>query len=448
MTKHLGWIALLGICVSLNSAIAQQFGMERLQIAYIVGNKDYQAIQSLRNTENDAEDIAEAIEDYGFQPRLHVNQSVGEFDQTFGELLDDLSHASERGMFIDVFFYFAGHGVEIDGQNLLLPIDVRPSSGGRFTARGIERQSIALDDVLRELSANSHRVIVVLDSCREDPFLDSQSDARSIATARFASPPRLAIGTIVFYCAGLNQVARDYLPTDDPFARSNGVCTRHFLDVLREGASTFEAAANEVQGRVHEATLPHYDTPQTPAIYDQLVSSYDMNSIGDYGRFANAIAMLSQEVTSADASLTIRGLNDEQIPFSPVATGVDFLSSDLRGRILSGSEDADAALDPLFGTNLSIFFRPDRLEAAQEIANLMNELGANTSVVSTDLAEVTMFPQGTNRIVGLSQLTDQEELVLDEIIQILNAREDEQGEALNSTRTEALLSGPIQIQLY
>lgn len=440
-------VLFLGAGVTLASA--QQAEVDRVQIAYIVGNKDYQFLRSLRSTQNDAEDIAEAISFYGFEFRLELNQTVDEFDSSFGALIDDLTQARNEGSLVDVFFYFAGHGVEISGRNHLLPVDFRPPNSDRVTERALERQAIALDDVLRELSASSHRVILVLDSCRDDPFPDENMSARSIATARFASPPNLAVGTLVFYCAGLNQIARDFLPTDDLSARTNGVCTRHLVNVLMDGVATFESAANEVQGRVYESTLPFFDPPQTPAIYDQLVRSYVMNGNEEYGEVAAALTRLGDSINSSDASLAFldnrSGTNGGAIS-AYNAGEFELFASDFRGAI--SEQFASTDVEPLLGSNMTIYFRPDRLESAQAIANEMGSLGVNMSVVSTDLSEIAELPPGTNRIVSLDELSTQEEQVLSAITQVLDGRVMDDLEPLEVTRVDALRSGPVQIQLY
>lgn len=420
-------LLILAFIFQISSALAQ--GTENYRAAFVIGNKNYDHLRSLKNTANDAVDIADVLATYRFDTQLFIDQDIDTFVDDFSIFLTAMEDAKSSGKSTDAIFYYAGHGIESSGQNFLLPTDFSSSNLSSFK---IERQAISLSEVLSQLSRVADRTIVILDACRDDPFSDQQAAARSVARARFASPPSLATGTIVFYCAGLNQTAKDFLPTDDPLERGNGVCTRFIIETLRDSPGSFEDAANRIQELVYNATLAHFTPAQTPAIYDQLVGSYRMDGQTDVKLAALIESDITTQIASQDAS---------------ISSDFELFSSDLRGGF--ASNPTSQISQPLLGSSLSIFFRPDRLMDAQEISSQLSQLGANVSVIGTDLAEVTEFPAGTNRVVSLTEMTRTEEQILSRVNEVLEQRSftDSQQSTVN-TRLNALRSGPIQLQLF
>ena len=167
-------------------------------------------------------------------------------------------------------------------------------------------------------------------------------------------PAQVAVGTIIFYCAGIGQQAKDFLPGDGD-AERNGVCTRFLLKVLGTDPVSFEAAANDVQLLVHQATSPFFTPAQTPAIYDQMIGSYvlkqpDPEPVAIAARATRDVAF---EIAARDVAAS---------PYDA------FTSSSVRGMrqaINNGLADVaavppppEAAQAPLSGTSVGIFFEP------------------------------------------------------------------------------------------
>ena len=141
------------------------------RVALVVGNGAY-AANPLPNPPNDAVDIAAALKDAGFEVTLVTDADLAAFDQAVSSFASRLGGA-ETGL-----FYYAGHGVAVDGRNYLIPVSPRIDE-----APGVKAKSVALDTVVGRMEQSGVRtVLVFLDSCRDNPFPGaSRSGTRGLA---------------------------------------------------------------------------------------------------------------------------------------------------------------------------------------------------------------------------------------------------------------------------
>ncbi|HRQ89834.1 MAG TPA: caspase family protein, partial [Bacteroidia bacterium] len=136
---------------------ARTEAQDQRRIALVVGNDDYQHASKLSNAVNDSRSVAKALRHVGFDV-IHVeNASIDQFDEA-------LSKFMANGRKADVgLFYFAGHGIEFDEQNFLLPVDASPENHAQ-----LKRQAMSLEDVLEGLkNVNLSAKMAVLDCCRD-----------------------------------------------------------------------------------------------------------------------------------------------------------------------------------------------------------------------------------------------------------------------------------------
>ena len=190
------------------------------RIALVFGMADYRHLPPLTNTKNDAVAISETLEGIGFDVTLSVDASGAEMER----LLDDFAFRSEVADL--ALIYFAGHGIEVQGENFMIPVDANVASN-----RDVQSQSPSLKNLLSAVDRARKMRIVILDSCRDNPLGDSInlaaaeiSDADSATeTTRgggglaAAKPDR---GTLVAFAAKDGQVALDGTGTNSPFALS------------------------------------------------------------------------------------------------------------------------------------------------------------------------------------------------------------------------------------
>lgn len=187
------------------------------RVALVIGISDYKAIPPLKNTLNDARAIAQTLERIGFE----VSQLS---DPGADTIRQELSRFSFRAETADLaLIYFAGHGVEVQGENFLIPADAEVASN-----KDIQAQSVSLKDFLATVDRARKMRIVILDSCRDNPFGDSlasdmETSGTAVATAARSIGQGLAApspdrGTLVAFAAKDGNVALDGAGENSPFA--------------------------------------------------------------------------------------------------------------------------------------------------------------------------------------------------------------------------------------
>lgn len=230
--------------------------------AFVVGIDNYENVGSLAKARNDARAVAGALEEIGFRTQLLIDA-----DET--ALLTELTRFSgQLDPGDEVVFYFAGHGVEIDGRNYLLPADVPSVQPGQELV--VTRGALPVSDVIDQFNARGVRLsLLILDACRDNPFetLGTRSLGRSVGLGREEAPE----GTFVMFSAGAGQQALDRLSTDDP--NPNSVFTRVLLPRLTEPGLPLRTMVREVRSEVRALgrTVAH---EQFPAVYDQLDGAF------------------------------------------------------------------------------------------------------------------------------------------------------------------------------
>lgn len=197
------------------------------RVALVLGNAQYDGISTLVNAVNDAEDMAAELRRLGFTVVTEVDHGRDQARaaiERFGELA--------RGADVALMFY-AGHGVEVGGQNYLIPVDFSASA-----AAAPDEQAIALREVLAAMSGAALQV-VVLDACRNAAFEGGGGGG-------WAPPPSVDGGTLVAYGTAPGDVA-----SDNPGGR-NGLFTSALLAELKVPGLEAAELMRRVTRRVRE----------------------------------------------------------------------------------------------------------------------------------------------------------------------------------------------------
>ena len=189
------------------------------RVALVIGMGAYENITPLKNTVNDADLIAAKLQEVGFNVTVATDKS-----QT--ELLDILQTFSFQAETADLaLIYYAGHGVEVAGLNYLVPVDAKVAK-----AEDITRVGISLNQVLKSVEAARKMRVVILDSCRNNPFagiagfndgVDTSLSGNTTdpnAPKQGLAPVNPDLGTLVAYAAKDGQVALDGLGGNSPYA--------------------------------------------------------------------------------------------------------------------------------------------------------------------------------------------------------------------------------------
>lgn len=230
------------------------------RLAFVVGINDYLHIPKLDKAVGDALAMSALLTNIGFKvtpvinpTRRALNIAVGEFAAKLRQ--DDL-----------VFVHFSGHGVEIDGDNILLPADVpKPKAGQEMT---VKHEGIGLRRLINQISGSGARArVFVVDACRDNPF--EQPGMRTTASLRGLTRIEAPSGTFIMYSAGYRQTALDRLNPED--SEPTSVYTRVLLNKLAVPGKPLARIAREVRNEV-ESLAQSVGHEQRPAYYDELSS--------------------------------------------------------------------------------------------------------------------------------------------------------------------------------
>jgi len=202
------------------------------RIALVMGNSVYKNVPALTNPARDADTIASSLRAVGFKTVQLRN------DLTREKLTDALqSFAAEADKADWAVVYFAGHGLEVNGTNYLIPVDARLAAD-----RDVEFEAVPLDRVMNAVSGAKRLRLVMLDACRDNPFANQMR--RSVATrtiGRGLANVEPEAGTLVVYAAKHGQVALDGDGGNSPFVtaltkRMNtpGLEVRRLFDHVRD----------------------------------------------------------------------------------------------------------------------------------------------------------------------------------------------------------------------
>jgi hypothetical protein len=194
--KNIKHIIMLILSFVFSVSVSAQFGGNRY--ALIIGNADYKNITPpLPNTINDAADIAAALQKLGYQVDMRKNSNINDFDASVERFINNLARNPQN----EGFFWYAGHGVQIDGENYLLPIDIQTE-----TKSQIERGSYSLNTLLKGFERSQNKVnVVILDACRNNP-LQSATRGITLGLAAVGAVPR---DLIIMYSTAAGSTADD-----------------------------------------------------------------------------------------------------------------------------------------------------------------------------------------------------------------------------------------------
>jgi tetratricopeptide (TPR) repeat protein len=187
------------------------------RVALVIGNGAYTHVRALPNPPNDAHSVAKSLRDIGFAVSEGIDLDRGAMQKTIRDFLLEAARSQVAVV------YYAGHGVQIDGRNYLVPVDLQFQAGSRMTDAMVDMDTImaGLDDQLRTN-------ILILDACRNNPMAPQIASAganRGIeAGSGLAAPTSLGAGstlgagTLIAFATAPGQVALDGEGANSPFS--------------------------------------------------------------------------------------------------------------------------------------------------------------------------------------------------------------------------------------
>jgi Caspase domain len=195
--------------ISLFFLISASPSFAEKRIALIVGNSAYQNVTRLDNPRNDATLMAETLSSLGFvliggRAQLDLDKAALDADvQSFGQQIQGAEVA---------LFYYAGHGVQVNGSNYLVPVGANPTREA-----DVDFQMVDVNLVLRQMQGSGTRLnMVVLDACRNNPFSARGLRSADGGLAQMRAPE----GTLISYATQPGSVAQDGSDGHSPYTKA------------------------------------------------------------------------------------------------------------------------------------------------------------------------------------------------------------------------------------
>lgn len=241
------FLFLLGFlfCLSTDPALADK------RVALVIGMSKYQQVPRLANPARDADAVAALFKQAGFDT-INNQRDLG-----VAELRRVIREFSETSRDADIaVVYYAGHGIEVDGNNYLVPADAKLVSDF-----DIEDETVSLDRVLKALEGTKRLRLVILDACRDNPFANTMKRSlasRSVGRGLAKIEPTMS-DTLIAFAAKAGAVASDGDGNNSPFAMA---LVKHIAEPGLDLRLAF--------GRVRDDVLKTTGNRQEPFVYGSL----------------------------------------------------------------------------------------------------------------------------------------------------------------------------------
>lgn len=224
----LAFVALLALPGTSNATAEDRF-------ALVLGNSNYEGVSALPNPTKDAKAVKAMLEEANFE--VDAALDLGQSDM-LGAVRDFAGKLSDKDKDSVALIYFAGHGIQIDGENYLIPVDAKITQ-----AEDVPLEAVRLADVMNLMSAVPSKTrIVILDACRNDPFKEiAKSTGRGLA---IVNAPE---GSIVAYSTSPGSVAEDGTGNNSPF-------TAAFIKQAKVPGAEIGTVFQNVRLAVHQST--------------------------------------------------------------------------------------------------------------------------------------------------------------------------------------------------
>src|SRR3954451_11345625 len=208
------------------------------RLALVIGQSAYRSVPALPNPASDARAVTQLLTDSGFEVSTAADLSQGQMREAVS---DFAGKVAAKGADTVALVFYAGHGLQIDGENFLVPVDIDPKREA-----DIPLQAVRLNDMLNTLnSVPSKARIILLDACRNNPFPAINKTAGhglAVVDAKVGAP-----GTFVSYSTSPGAEAEDGGSANSPY-------TTALLTAARLPGLSIEEALKRVRVSVNKAT--------------------------------------------------------------------------------------------------------------------------------------------------------------------------------------------------
>ncbi|MCF6304236.1 MAG: caspase family protein [Rhodobacteraceae bacterium] len=285
------------------------FGLPDMQIdlsvraaeryAIVIGNGDYDYVSGLKNANADARLVASFLRDQGYEVIERHNLTKLGFEQLLRRVLFDVSKQSE------VIFYYAGHGLQIGSGNYIVPVDANLDS-----AYDVPFETVSLESLVAIIGARARMQMVILDSCRNNPFEGitslTQADSQLSETREGFSPFSAPVNSLLAFSTSPGQLALDGDGSNSPY--TSALIEASVANPNKSVAAILE----DVRRMVYERTNGQQVPWESSTLVEQITF-----------RPTDAITINAPVIESGDASRTLASIgNVLELPGESVAAGV------------------------------------------------------------------------------------------------------------------------------
>lgn len=230
---------------------------EPKRVALVVGNARYTGVPVLVNTLNDAEDVCKTLRELRFEVICAKDlRTRREFKRTVQDFTSKLGPGTAG------LFYYAGHGLQIDGENYLVPTEAPIEK-----KEDVEDETISMRYVMTALEeARSDFNLIILDACRNSPFTRGFTRSAGRGLAPVSETPT---GSLVLYSTAANDTA-----SDGPSGQRNSPFTKHLLANMKVPGLTVEAMVKKVSAGVQADTHKLTGKRQVPFSYGSFTGDF------------------------------------------------------------------------------------------------------------------------------------------------------------------------------
>ena len=262
---------------------------DRSRIALLIGNSDYKKF--LKNPSNDVKAVRDKLKKLGFKVYLHENCSKRDMKRAIDQFGEKL-----KGQDVGLFFY-AGHGVQTNNHNYLIPVNVELNSENEA-----EYECVRADRILARMEDAGKQInIVILDACRNNPFEKRWRGATRGNGLAFMNAPH---GSLIAYSTPPGQTAQDGVGTHSPYTNA-----------LLEHIATPDITVLEMFQKVRSSVMLQSKGKQVPWESTSLTRSFYF-STADPNRQRSEETIQLQQALIEKLKADLKGGKSETSPYS------------------------------------------------------------------------------------------------------------------------------------
>lgn len=238
------------------------------RIALVIGNAAYTKAKPLANPSNDAADMAKTLKELGFEVISGINQNKRQMETSIREFGTKLATSGGVGL-----FYYAGHGIQVAGENYLVPVDADIPEEDE-----VSYSAVPISLVLGKMAtAKNDLNIVILDACRNNPFARSWRSYRDSSNTDGLAKISPPTGTLVLYATEPGKVASDG-------TGRNGLFTEALLRQIKQPNLEYDqlvkAVSADVWQKSNKQQLPWKEGNSLQDFYFVAKADMTTNTIG------------------------------------------------------------------------------------------------------------------------------------------------------------------------